>query len=396
MAARIRRPVHRKVPGLVPAPRRQSAALPLRLLGVSALIAVLFGLAALVYSTNPFGGSPGAGMPALADYVVYAQFGPEADVIYEASAANPLKRRRLSEVRHAREFGIVPSISPDGRQFAYLALPETNLEPDRDAPAEVWVASFDASRKPAMVGEGFFLQVRPLWSPDGSGLVVRRTTPDGAFQLVRIDLATAGQSALVSSFAPAFPVAFSTDGKGLYFVTISVGPAGLAGTDLHLLDITTATVSRVAHLSDDLTRDWTLSPSGDRLAYIARVAEVDGGIFTRVLVTNLASGETTSSGLDTDEFSPQWSPAGDLTYGRVGASRQMTGLVVGGGSVAAPAIGFDVPLAWSRSGSGIVVRSFDGPSVTAPGRAMLTLVTPSGSRKTIANGEVTFIGWTYR
>ena len=69
--------------------------------------------------------------------------------------------------------------------------------------------------------------------------------------------------------------------------------------------------------------------------------------------------------------------------------------MLGPSTLAAPARGFDLPLAWSRSGSNIAVRSFDGTSVTAPGDATLSVVTLGGSRQVIAHGEVTFIGWTY-
>jgi hypothetical protein len=58
--------------------------------------------------------------------------------------------------------------------------------------------------------------------------------------------------------------------------------------------------------------------------------------------------------------------------------------------------GFDVPLGWSRSGAAIAVRSFDGSSISAPGNARLDVLAANGARKTIATGEVTFIGWTYR
>jgi hypothetical protein len=62
-----------------------------------------------------------------------------------------------------------------------------------------------------------------------------------------------------------------------------------------------------------------------------------------------------------------------------------------GTKVAAAAAGFDVPLLVRQSG--IVVHSFSGGSSTNPGTSVLTYVAEDGSRRTIADGEITFLGW---
>jgi hypothetical protein len=58
-----------------------------------------------------------------------------------------------------------------------------------------------------------------------------------------------------------------------------------------------------------------------------------------------------------------------------------------------PASGFDVPLAHDAAAGAYLVSAFENDSLTAPGRSTLTLVGPDGERKTVAEGEVTLVGW---
>ena len=72
-------------------------------------------------------------------------------------------------------------------------------------------------------------------------------------------------------------------------------------------------------------------------------------------------------------------------------------LVVDGESrsrIAGPETGFDLPLAYNATAGAYLVRSFENDSITAPGRSTLVLAGADGERKTIAEGEVTLVGWT--
>lgn len=374
----------------LPRPRTTSAALPRRFLAVSGLIAVLFGLGLLTSDITERGSAPG---PAFAgrEYIVFAQFGSLTDTIYEAPADKPSGRKKLLEIAHAPEFGIVPSLAPDGRRFAYVALPTGTRAPSPDTPAELWLASLDVKVPPERLGRDFDLLVRPLWTPDGAALVLRRSSGSaGPYTLSLFDLSMRANSTLVDSEAALFPVGFASAGGPLYYVAIHSG-----GSDLHRIDLDSGVTALVSHLSDDLTRDWALSPSGSRLAFLT-LAQSGGRVSSRVQVLDLDSGEFSSSGGDADEFGPTWSLSGELAFGRLSPSRSNTGIVLEGGFIAGGSRGFDVPLAWSPSGGSIAARTFDNPSVTNPGRTMLSLLTASGDRKTIAHGEVTFLGWTHR
>src|SRR5687768_2228483 len=88
--------------------------------------------------------SPKAILPTDKPLVAYFQFGREADTLWLADPDQPSQRQRLLVVPHAADFGIVPSLAPDGRHFAYTALPPGIRAPSPDMPAEMWLASMTA------------------------------------------------------------------------------------------------------------------------------------------------------------------------------------------------------------------------------------------------------------
>jgi hypothetical protein len=386
MEARIPRTVPRSR-GRVP-PRSQAQRPSFRLVAAGGLVVAAILAASIATHTVP----PDAVAPSLAyaggEYVTYADFGTSRDVIWEASATRPAERHKLGEIPHANEYGIVPALSPDGATLAYTSLPPGTKAPSPDSPADLWLSQPRAGAAPRRVAAGFDLLVRPVWSADGAFVIVRRSGgATGPYQLVRVDLVTGAEASLVRSDSALFPIGFAL-GNSLYYASLSA-----AGSDIYRLAPADVSAGLMSHLSDDLTRDWALSPNGDRLAFVT-LTQTAQRVSSRVQVLDLTSGAIDSQAASGDEFGPVWSSDGTLSFGRLGEGAG-NGVVSGQSALASPARGFDLPLAWSRSGSNIAVRSFDGTSVTAPGGAALSVVTPGGSRQVIARGEVTFIGWTY-
>jgi hypothetical protein len=228
-------------------------------------------------------------------------------------------------------------------------------------------------------------------------VVVRRSgRPAGEldrYRLVYVDLATRTERDVAFANGLAlFPIAFRPASNELLVARLSAD-----ASDLLMLDVESGVTREIGVLANGLTRDWSLSPAGDRLAYLELLAEA-GQIRSRAYVIDLATGArsavTDGAG---DDFAPVWAAAGALTIGRAGDGRGTSGLITvrSGESALEPAPGgFDVPLAASPTADGLAVRSFDGASARAPGRAVLALIRPDGSRTTIAGGEVTFLGWT--
>jgi dipeptidyl aminopeptidase/acylaminoacyl peptidase len=329
---------------------------------------------------------------------VFVEFGRDADTVWIAAGNDPSQRAQALTIPHAPEYGAFVSLSPDGSRLAYTALaPDTT--PDPDAPAGLYVYLLGSENAPELIAEDADLLVKPVWSPDSSHVVFRRSqsAPDraGDFSLVAIDIGSGAETQIAATTDVAlFPVGFSPDGGSLNFVALSP-----AGSELHAVSPAGGEPRAVARLSDGLTRDWRLSPAGDRLAYLV-LQEGEGRYSARIAVAELETGAiVTAAASGRDELGPAWTAdGGALAYGVLEPGK-------GGGIVLhnadgsttelpAPARGFDMPLAWALDGALLAVQSFDGVSISEPGRAVLALVGRDGARQTVgAAGEVTFVGW---
>ncbi len=339
---------------------------------------------------------PSAGLRALLQtagpLIVYSEFGEESDTLWAADPDNPAERTGIARVRHARGYGISPSLSPDGARIAYTVLPAQTAQPDAAPSAELWVLDTktgDAAR----LAEGVDLVSTPVWSAEADALVVRRS---GAGELLRIDL-SGEASAIASLDAGLYAIGFSPDGASLYYAALSP-----SGTDLFRAAAAASSApERVAHLSDGVARDWHLSPDGTRLAYLAQDAEV--GFVAQVL--DLATGRTEAplAVAGAAQFNPVWETSGALTVGSLGTGGAPLRLSVDGGPQAASARlpappggapGFDVPLAWSPDGAHLAVRRFQGPSTSDPGQSRVEVLGADGERRAVSTlSDVIVLGW---
>jgi len=363
--------------------RRSGAVAPWLLtvlgLGLLALLSISF---ALDEPPTPAVPSPAGSAPRVA----YFEFGTASDTLWLAEAANPSRRDKLLSVPHAPEFGVFASLSPAGDAVAYTALPPDTAFPRRESPADLWMVALRKGAEPRRLAAGVDLLVKPVWSPDGSLLVVRRSLADG-YQLSAVRISDGSERALAVSANALFPVAFAPGGQSLLYAAL-----GSDGSILLSVDANGGAQTDVAQLGAGLTRDWSLSPDGRQLAYLA-LSFTGAEASSRAYVLDLATGSVQAVGDPSAEaFGPVWSPDGGLVIGSL--RRDGGALVTAEGDALQRAVrGFEVPLAAGRSSSGLVVRSFTGSSVLAPGAASLTFVGPDGARKTIASGEVTFVGW---
>jgi hypothetical protein len=328
--------------------------------------------------------------------VAYFEFGAAADVLWSADPSNPSRRKQVAAFPHAEGFGIVPSLAPDRRSFAYTALPVSLNAPSTQSPAELWLATAAGAHEPRLLAADADLPAPAVWTPDGAMLVYRSSGTQqqdaSAYRLITVTPASGQVRELVrSNGAALFAVGFSADGRGLYFVRLDAG-----ASSLWLHDLASGAEREVARLAGALSRDWTLSPGRDRMAYLA-MTPAAAMLTSRAYVLDLATGRTEPVETAGDAFSPVWDTAGGLTVGSSGLERHRASLVHAftdtGFDAAAPRRGFDVPLAYAANGARLVVRSFDGASALAPGRPRLELLGAGGSRKTITDAEVTLLGW---
>ena len=327
--------------------------------------------------------------------LVFAEFGPTADRVYLAPAADPAQRTLVTTVDHVAEWGLNPALNLAGTKAAFTVLPPSTTRPQADSPAELWLLDVTTGQRQRITGDAD-LRVPPVFNAAGTALVYRASASGGRQSLVRIDIATGTRRPLVeveTAFG-VFPIGFARDGA-LIFASLSN-----AGTDL-LAVADGAPPRKLLHASDQLARDWRVSPAGDTIAYLAPVVSAERVAY-RLHVARLDGAAPGRLGDDAagEQYGGAWRPAGDAVTvgqqpnGATGASAAT--LPLSGGAptlLAAPPRGFDHPLTWSADGSALAVRSFDGTSAAAPGRES-TAVIVGGQRRVVSGpAEIIVFGW---
>jgi len=104
--------------------------------------------------------------------LVFREFGATEDTIWRALPWDPSQREQLAVIPHREGFGAVASLSPDGRMLAYLTLPDSAIS-ETSSQAEAYVLDLKKGSTRLITG-GVDYTFRPLWSPDGVLLFLRR------------------------------------------------------------------------------------------------------------------------------------------------------------------------------------------------------------------------------
>jgi Tol biopolymer transport system component len=358
-------------------------------------------------SPTPTGtGTPTAtGVPAEGLRLLYKEFGSEADTVWLASAAEPQGRAKVAEVEHASNVGITASPSRDGKSIAYLALGPAGGNPALDAQA--WLLDTD-SGKTELLASDLDGAIKPVWSPDGSSIVLCRNGPQAqigqAVSLLKVDVSDGSETLLMQAddVLGLFPIGYSADEASLYFAQVV-----LSGTHFGSVAAAGGSPRLLVQASDEPARDWHLSPDGSRVAFLAR-QPTDDRIGIRAFVVELVEGaepqplSDLSEALDAgDHFNPVWHPDGErIAVGRSPTDGESAVVLV---SLAereleevtpGPDQGFDVPVDWAPEGDHLAVRSFEGSSAAQPGREHLVIIELGEERRTVADkGNLEFIGW---
>ncbi|HEY8173257.1 MAG TPA: hypothetical protein VIH21_09210 [Dehalococcoidia bacterium] len=328
--------------------------------------------------------------------LVVSEFGQHTDTIAAIDPEDPGARIEIATIDHADSYGIFATLAPDSDAVAYTALPPDTAHPSPDAPAHA--AIVDASGDVKLLADDVDLLVPPLWAPDGSAIVVRKSVfrDDGTASYELLFLGRDGSRSTITQWSSAavFPIAFAPDGSRLYFATLNAG-----GSDIYSVATDGADETRIAHLTDGIARDWRLSPDGTAIAYSVADPTAEG---VRTMLLDVAAGAVTDASASPDadrvEFNPAWRADGRLTV----ASIKPDG---GGDAVALDASGdaetlthnastIDLPLGWSPDGATLAVRSVDGARPHDAGESHLEIVRDDGSRERVSdNPDVLVVGW---
>jgi hypothetical protein len=344
----------------------------------------------------PEGAEPPASVADGTPYLVFAEFGLNADQIFLAPASSPDERTLVDTVRHADGWGINPAADLAGPLVAYTVLPE-DAAPARDAPAELWVINVQTQNKTRLARDADLL-VSPVFADNGATLIYRRS--NGSQQeIVRVDVAALTRQVVhaeQTSFGM-FPIGMDADGA-LLFARLTEG-----GTDLYRTRQGEAPAF-LYHLSDHIARDWALSPDGNALSYLAADFVNERAVYRAHMLSlsDLEAGSLTAgASAEGEQYGSAWLPDGSgVAVGQEATSEPGEAALVLGtdGStrfLPAPAQGFDVPLGWSGNGKFLAVRAFDGRNSVYPGLDTTVIIdVTSGDRFPVSiPTEVIFIGW---
>jgi hypothetical protein len=339
-----------------------------------------------------------AALPEGQPLLVFAEFGPTADRIYLAPAEAPGERILVETVEHAQGWGIMPAAGVMGGLIAYTVLP-SSARPDRDSPAELWVLDLE-SRDRTRLARDADLLIAPIFVDGGSALLYRRSGGQQQ-EIVRVEIATLTRRAVHAEQTAfgIFPVGYDHEGS-LVFARLST-----AGTDI--LNVREGRAPAfLFHASGHIAHGWQLSPDGRAISFLAPEPGAER-VVMRAYVVDLATAQPQGLAPDwhpmAQQFSPVWTPdgralaVGQEPGGLAAGHATVLGLDGQVGTLAAPAQGFDVPVAWSANGRYLAVRTFDGFSAQHPGVESATVVGVDGRRwEVTAPTEITVIGWHVR
>ena len=185
-------------------------------------------------------------------FIVYAE-GNQEIAILDTRSTSIIRRIKLPGI------GAVSSVSwsPDGRTLAFSG--------QAGGISDLYLLDLKAGTIKQLTNDRY-ADIQPTWSPDGKTIAFAtdrgpqtdfNTLKFSDLQLATYDLAT-GRISVFSPFARGKHInpQFSPDGKSLYFVSDQDGFA-----DIYRLDITTAQVYRVTHVSTGVSGITTVSPA---------------------------------------------------------------------------------------------------------------------------------------
>lgn len=326
-------------------------------------------------------------------HLLISEFGETSDTIVAVDPADTSSRETIVRIDHADGYGIFATVSPDGRAIAYTALPPGTKRPSPDTPAQAAIVGVRGDT--TLLADDIDLLIPPVWAPDSGAIVVRKNTPAenaaGTFELLLLGRDGARTSITTWHSASLFPIAFAPDGATLYFATLNAD-----GTDLYAIAPDGSGERLVAHLSDEIARDWRLSPDGATLAY---TVAAPGGVaaMTVDVVSGVASAASGDDGRV--EVNPAWREDGTLTIASVDADgRASRAVSISDGrapaTVAERADGVDLPMTWAPDGSALVVRSVDGVADGRADSASLEIIRGDGVRERVSgSADALIVGW---
>jgi hypothetical protein len=346
-------------------------------IAIAPIVAAAFGISGQQVATRTAFASAPSG-----NYAVVSRTEGQYDIVAVAWAENPGAVTEVARVPHIDGMGATGSVSPDGTKVALVAVDAGTATRPVASLISVDLVTGELFRAALNIEPN---QV-PVWAPDSQSVVVTRgvasDTSFGAIQVLRVALRGTEDVLWTRDAALAvFPVGYEPSGS-LIAVVIDGRGSTVTRDGRDALSLGTA-----------ITRDWQLSPDGDRLAYVEANTENGLRYLARtVSLSGASSVQAQSLSAEMTALGVAWEPtSGRPTFG-VEPGQESGG--VSAQALKADAGGFDVPLAYASDGSTLAVMRWSGESFLDAGSAQLELVDASG--RAPIDDYTRFLGWARR
>lgn len=322
------------------------------------------------------------------DYAVVSRTEGDTDIIAVAPVDNPSAPTEITRVHHLDGYSTNGVVSPDGKQLA-LIVPDAGSSAQPSASLVLVGMNSGAQTR---LAQNLDPQQTPLWAPDSASIVVVRNLQP-TISIARVPTDNSGAKTLKDypKILGAYPFAFDPQGRLLAAIIDARGSTlTIDGTDGALL-------------SDQITRDWRLSPDGSQVAFIE--SNLDGGLHYQARIFAFDGSANVSAQAQTDgsqQLGVAWRPgSAAATFGNEHTTTSLdagnaqsqsvaesTGDGITGGG------GFDVPIAYSKDGAALAVTHWTGPSFAQAGKSTLEVITETG--RVALPGYAKVLGWAAR
>lgn len=240
--------------------------------------------------------TPVLGLRGKIAYTVATGSNPDQRAIYIADADG-------TNARAIIEFGLWPSLSPDGKQIAYYRIREEGI----------YIANSDGSAARRIVtGE----TCCPQWSPDGKRLMyLQGKLKLGDVKIVIVNPDGSGKDEVVAGFSPAW----APDGNRIVYTACQPGTTQCG---LHIFDLRTQRATMITR-DDSKTPHW--SPRGDKIVYHADSGQGATNLF---VINPDGSNRTQVTFGKGNTGQAVWSPDGNFIFYRSDQDGKVWGIFV--------------------------------------------------------------------
>lgn len=302
--------------------------------------------------------------------------------LFDPASGQPV--RTVATVQHRAGWGITASVSPNGRQLAYVVLPRDAIDPDTQG--ELWLLSL-AGRNSRRLATGVDLRSELVWSPDSAWVSYEKVDAPG-IDVRRVNASGAGDQSLAVSGAADrwYLFGYATDGRSVELAHLTdAGTAFDRGAP-------GAKPQSEQPVSSGASRGFTVSPDG-RPALLA-LSNEDGREVYRALAqqadgtfARLTQGGREDTGI-------AWDPrTGEATVGVVPAAPGQPVPAATGARTIVPPSGFDVPVAWSADGALLALRHFSGATTDDPGTETIVVLNGANRQEIKSAQPLGIAGW---